>query len=390
MKKVLVTGGAGFIGNYIVNYLSKQNEYDITVLDCFSPQIHGESFLDSYLYKGIAGKVKLIKGDVRNREDLKKALEGIEYIIHLAAETGTGQSMYELNRYTDVNIMGTSNLFDIIVNEKLKIKKIILSSSRSIYGEGSYNCLSHGTVFPKSREIEDMAKGDFNNQCPICGQKVELISTDETSLISPISFYAYTKFAQEKMIEMMCPILDINYTIFRYQNVYGAGQSLNNPYTGILSIFSKLLLDDNPVNIFEDGLESRDFVHVSDVAEISCLALENDNSNSQIINIGTGENTSVIDVANILKDFYKSNSIIQISGDFRKGDIRHNRADITKLRTIFGCEPQLGFKKGISGFAKWVSDEYIRNQSDNASGNYENSINELINTGILIKGSKEL
>ena len=389
MKKVLITGGAGFIGNHIVNYLSKLNEYDITVLDCFSPQIHGESYLDSYLYKGIVGKVKLIKGDVRNREDLKKAIEGNEYIIHLAAETGTGQSMYELNRYTDVNIMGTSNLFDILSFSKSNLSKRILASSRSIYGEGSYNCPSHGTVFPKSREIEDMEKGVFFNRCPICGQKVELKSTNETSLIKPISFYAYTKFAQEQMVEMMCSILGINYTIFRYQNVYGAGQSLNNPYTGILSIFSKLLLVDKPINIFEDGLESRDFVHVSDIAKFTCLALENDHSNSQIINIGTGVNTSVIDVANILKDFYKSNSIIQISGDFRKGDIRHNRADITKLKTIFGCEPQLGFEQGISEFSKWVSDEYKQNKSDNASDNYENSIRELINTGIFIKSTKE-
>lgn len=235
MEKILVTGGSGFIGSKIIDRLNK--EYDIVVLDNFSPQIHGDNYEESFLYQNIKDKCKVIKGDVRNYEDVLLALEDVDYIIHLAAETGTGQSMYEINRYTEVNINGTSNLLEAILKNKFPIKKIILSSSRSVYGEGMYICKEHGNVVPNSRNIDDMRNNDFEVKCPVCGGKVELCNTTEECSLSPISYYAYTKLAQEKMLEVMCPTMNIPFTIFRYQNVYGAGQSLSNPYTGILSIF---------------------------------------------------------------------------------------------------------------------------------------------------------
>lgn len=383
MGKVLITGGAGFIGNAIVEKL--KNKYDIVILDNFSTQIHGENYKESYLYRNIKDKCRVIKGDVRNYEDLKLALDGIDYIIHLAAETGTGQSMYELNRYTDVNIKGTSNLFEVILKNKLPIKKIILSSSRAVYGEGMYFCKEHRIVVPKSREVVDMKDGDFEVKCPICGGKVDLRNTIEESPLTPISYYAYTKLAQEKMIEVMYPTMNIPYTIFRYQNVYGAGQSLNNPYTGILSIFSKLLLKDQKLNIFEDGKESRDFVHVTDVASITCNALENDATNYQHINVGSGENISVIEVAETLKRLYKSKSEISISGDFRKGDIRHNIGDINKAKKLCGFKPVYTFQKGMEEFTEWVKKQNKERCFEESDDLFQRSLDEMKEIGMLIQ-----
>lgn len=384
MKKILITGGAGFIGNYIVAILSGNKDYEITILDNFSKQIHGEDHTQSFLYRGVRDKATIIQGDVRNHEDIERALDGVDTVIHLAAETGTGQSMYEISRYTDVNLGGTSNLLDVIVNKKLPVKKIILASSRSVYGEGMYHCPIHGTIVPSFRETEDMANGVFYNKCPLCEGEVTLMSTTEDSPVKPISYYAYTKYAQEKMLETMCPVLGIDFTIFRFQNVYGAGQSLNNPYTGILSIFSKLFLANRPVNIFEDGLESRDFVHVSDVARATCAAISNPKTNGAIINVGTGENISVIDVANTMKKLYRSESTITISGDFRKGDIRHNKADISKMVELCGVEPIYDFERGMTEFTAWVKEELKDDLESLSEKAYLKSLDEMKETGILV------
>lgn len=386
MEKVLITGGSGFIGNSIVEEL--KNKYELIVLDNFSEQIHGNNYKESYLYKNIKDKCKVIKGDVRNYEDLRSALEKVDYVIHLAAETGTGQSMYEINKYTDVNIMGTSNLLQVILNEKLPIKKIILSSSRSVYGEGMYFCKNHKIVVPKSRKIEDMKNGDFEVKCPICGNRVDLIETKEDSELDPISYYAYTKFAQEKMLEVMGKTMKIPYTIFRYQNVYGQGQSLNNPYTGILSIFSKLLLKNNNINIFEDGNESRDFIHVSDVARATCSAIENTCTNYEKINIGSGKNISVIKIAQILKKYYGSKSEINITGDFRKGDIRHNIADISKVQSLCKFKPQYDIEKGMKEFALWVKRQNEEQNLEKSDDYFERSLYEMKENGMLIQAKE--
>lgn len=386
MKKVLITGGAGFIGNAIVKKIYK--EYEIVILDNFSPQIHGDNYEESYLYQNIKDKCTILKGDVRSRDDVAKALERVDYIIHLAAETGTGQSMYEINRYTDVNIMGTSNLFDVMLKDKLSVKKVILASSRSVYGEGMYSCKEHGVVVPRSRDIDDMKNGDFEVKCPVCAGEVVLRYTTEECPLTPISYYAYTKLAQEKMLEVMCPTIKIPYTIFRYQNVYGAGQSLSNPYTGILSIFSKMLLQNKTLNIFEDGKESRDFIHVSDVAAITCNALENEATNYQYINVGSGHKVSVMQVAETLKRLYASDSEIKISGDFRKGDIRHNIADMSKGRDLCGFLPAYTFEKGMEEFAAWVMKQDQEDKLDKDDDRFEHSLAEMKATGMLIQGEE--
>ena len=385
MKKILVTGGAGFIGAEIVNQLYSKEDWEITVLDSMSEQIHGQEWKTSYLFKKIEDKCRFIHDSVCNLSAVQNAIDGCEYIIHLAAETGTGQSMYQINKYNETNIMGLSNIFQSIslAGEKSKVKKIVLSSSRSVYGEGKYTCINCGDIFPESRDRERMLAGDFEFYCPNCGERLSLLSTPEDSEIKPASLYAYTKYAQEMMIKTMCPAFGVDYTIFRFQNVYGVGQSLKNPYTGILSVFSTLMLDNKNVNIFENGLESRDFVNVRDVARGVVDSLEKTDSNGETINLGSGVNTSVIEIANMLKKNYESTSEIRITGDFRIGDIAHNKADISKARRILNYQTTIGINEGLKEFCSWVKGQ------DKDSSGYEKSLSEMEVKGMLVRKKSE-
>lgn len=381
MKNILVTGGSGFIGAEIVNQLYSLGGYSITVLDSMTEQIHGKDWHNSYLYKTIDGKCRFIHGSVTDIDTVRDAIRDCEYILHLAAETGTGQSMYQINQYNETNVMGTSNLLQAIslAGKESKVKKIVLSSSRSVYGEGKYECPHCGLIYPDSRDKNKMLAGDFNFYCPKCGSKLTLLSTTEDSEIKPASLYAFTKFAQEKMLQTMCPALGLDYTIFRFQNVYGVGQSLKNPYTGILSVFSTLMLENKPVNIFEDGLESRDFVNVKDIAAGVIACLDNDRSNGQVMNLGSGVNTSVIEIAEILKKHYGSISEIKVSGDFRIGDIAHNKADISKAQEILDFIPTISLDDGLATFCKWV----VGQDTDNSK--YEQSLKEMEDAGMFIR-----
>ncbi|MBD3840239.1 MAG: NAD-dependent epimerase/dehydratase family protein, partial [Epsilonproteobacteria bacterium] len=342
-----------FIGSNLSLKLIEKG-YEVTVLDNLSPQIHGEY---SPLYESIKGKVNFIKGTVLSYDDWKKALDGVDVVVHLAAETGTGQSMYEIEKYTDVNIKGTSIFLDILANEKHSVKKMVIASSRSIYGEGKYDCVKCGIVYPNERKDEDMAKGDFAVKCPNCGIDVKLQATDEASKIHPSSIYGITKQVQEQMFLVMGKSLNIPAVAFRYQNVYGAGQSLSNPYTGILSIFSTRIKNGNDINIFEDGLESRDFVYVDDVVEATILGIEKDEANYEVFNVGLGQAIDVNTVASTLVKAYDSNSKITISGNYRLGDIRGNYADLTKIKAKLGFEPKVSFEEGIRRFTSWVNSQ---------------------------------
>lgn len=381
MRNILITGGSGFIGAEIVNQLHNTGEYNITVLDSMTEQIHGKDWQNSYLYKSIEGKCKFVRGSVSDLQTMVDVVKNSEVVIHLAAETGTGQSMYQINQYNETNIMGTSNLFQAIsmLGKNNTVKKIILSSSRSVYGEGKYACPNCGIMYPNNREKKKMLAGDFHFYCPKCGEKMSLLSTNEDSEIKPASLYAYTKYAQEMMLRTMCPAMGIDYTIFRFQNVYGVGQSLKNPYTGILSVFSTLMLENKPVNIFEDGHESRDFINVKDVARGVIDSIKEPRSNGETINLGSGINTSVIEIAKILKKYYKSESIIRITGDFRIGDIAHNKADISKAESILNFKPTILLDEGLKFFCSWV-----KNQDKDNSG-YERSLSEMERVGMFIR-----
>lgn len=375
LSNILITGGAGFIGSHVAQKLLARGRR-VTVLDNLSEQIHGKYPENSALYNSIKGDVNFIRGSVTSRDDWRKALEGNDCVIHLAAETGTGQSMYEISKYCGTNIGGTALLLDILANERHSVKKVVVAESRAIYGEGAYNCAACGMVFPAPRTEKNMAAGDFGIKCPICGADAEPVKTGEGSLIHPTSVYGITKQTQGELVHVVCRALGIPSVSLRYQNVYGPGQSLKNPYTGILSIFSNALRQNHDINIFEDGTESRDFIFIDDAADSTVLAAENDGCAYQAFNIGTGVSVDVMTVAGLLRDFYRSESKINVSGNFRIGDIRHNYADISKARKMLGFEPKVPFKEGLKKFCEWVLTQPLEED------NYKNSLDEMRKKGL--------
>lgn len=377
MKHVLITGGAGFIGSNVALKLIEKG-IKVTILDNLSPQIHGENpDMTSPLYGSIKGKVRFIKGSVTSREDWKKALTGVDVVLHLAAETGTGQSMYEIEKYVNVNIGGTAILLDILANNNTNVKRVVVAESRAIYGEGRYwSDEKNSYVYPEERSDESMSKGDFEVKYSGCTSPLKLVSTTEDSKIHPGSVYGITKQVQGQLVHLVCQSIGIESVSFRYQNVYGPGQSLSNPYTGILSIFSTRIKNGNGINIFEDGLETRDFVYIEDIVEATILGLTVPGVSGNAFNIGTGVATNVLTVANTLKKYYGIDVPVTISGNYRLGDIRHNYADISKARTLLGFEPKWTFDKGIEQFCKWVDTQPIHEDK------YDSSIEEMRNKGL--------
>jgi len=372
--QIVITGGAGFIGTKLARGALAQG-HEVVILDNFSPQIHGSQ---QDLPLDLRSQVGLVRGDVRNRDDLKRALIGADSVVHLAAETGTGQSMYEVSRYSEVNIQGTSLLMDLLVNDRsLAIHKVVVASSRAIYGEGRYHCMNHGAVYPKARRQETMAAGQFEPECPVCGEPCRVEATPETSPLSPSSFYGLTKQVQEQTVLMMSEAIGMDAIALRYQNVYGPGQSLRNPYTGILAIFSGLARRSEKIRIFEDGLESRDFVYIDDVVDATLRALDPSVHGAHAINVGFGEATSVVAVVNEITKFFGSNSAVEVTGEFRIGDIRHNFADVAVLKMVLNYVPIVPFVEGIQHFLAWAAEE------PNQAAGYEQSLAELRQRGLM-------
>ena len=359
MKNILITGGAGFIGSNLALALLKKG-HKITVLDNLSPQIHGKNpDQASHLYNSIKEKVTFIKGTVTSRTDWKKAIANQDVIVHFAAETGTGQSMYCIEKYTEVNIQGTAIMLDILANQEHQVKKVVIASSRSIYGEGKYIHPELGAVYPKHRMEKDMLAEDF--EVKYNGfSNLELVATDEESEIHPSSVYGITKQNQEQMIMTVCPTIGIAPVAFRYQNVYGPGQSLSNPYTGILSIFSTQIRNQNGIQIFEDGKETRDFVFIDDVVNATILGIEKEEANGEVFNVGTGVAIDVLTVANSLIKAYNIEVPVNVTGRFRLGDIRHNYADMSKIAKLLGFAPRVYFEEGIRKFSSWVLEQEIQ------------------------------
>lgn len=375
-KNVLVTGGAGFIGSNLALKLIAKG-YAVTVLDSLSKQVHGDNpEKTSPLYLSIKDKVKFINGSVTSREDWMKALANQDAVVHLAAETGTGQSMYEIEKYVNTNIGGTALLLDILTNTKHSVKRVLVAESRAIYGEGKYQCEKCGNVYPMDRKDFDMSKGDFECHCPKCDGKVKLVGTTEDSAIHPSSVYGVTKQVQGQLVHLVCPTIGVESVSFRYQNVYGPGQSLSNPYTGILSIFSTRIKNHNAINIFEDGMETRDFVYIEDVVDATILGLETPEANGHVFNVGTGVATDVLTVAKTLCKKYGIDVPITVSGNYRLGDIRHNFADITSAQKILGYQPKWSFTNGIEKFVQWVNNQEVQEDC------YEKSIEEMKQKGL--------
>jgi dTDP-L-rhamnose 4-epimerase len=353
MHKILISGGLGFIGLEVARLLAEQ-KHSVLLFDNLSPQIHGAVPGLASLSLLRNAHVEVLRGDVSKPSEWAAALHDVQAVVHLAAETGTAQSMYEISRYTATNVGGTAALLDHLANHKHMVRKIILASSRAVYGEGAYACPHCGLVYPPARSEEMFRLGNWQPRCPMCQSALAATATPEEARTAPASIYAATKLAQEDLVRVAAAALGIPAVIFRFQNVYGEGQSLKNPYTGILSVFSNQLRLGKTIHLYEDGQESRDFVHVSDVARAVQLGLDSDRADGATLNVGSGQSTSVGQVALLLRERFGTKTNPLISGQYRMGDIRHGFADMTAIRARLRFAPEIPLEEGLTRFVAWV------------------------------------
>ncbi len=344
--KILVTGGAGFIGSHLVDALVLEG-HQVIVLDNFDPQVH-EGKKPDYLNP----KVEYVEGDVRDREALRKVLKGVDLVYHEAAAVGVGQSMYEIEKYVSANCLGTSILLDVIVNDKIPLKKFIVASSMSIYGEGQYRTEDGRAIYPTLREEAQMAAGDWEMRDPDTGKLAKQDLTPESKPLMPTSVYAVSKRDQEELCLSVGRSYKIPTVALRYFNVYGPRQALSNPYTGVCAIFSARIKNGNSPLVYEDGAQTRDFVNVQDIVQANLIAMKNPGADYQALNVGTGQATSIAQIGVILAELYGADVKPQIAEQFRAGDIRHCVADASKL-TALGFKPTTTLKEGLENLVKW-------------------------------------
>lgn len=369
-KSILVTGGAGFIGSFLVDELVKKGHI-VRIFDNLEKQVHNGKKL-SY----INNKAQFIKGDVRNRSSLLKALKGIDAVYHLAAAVGVAQSNYEIKKYVDVNTGGTANLLDILVNEKHSVKKLITISSMTGFGEGNYECTKCGIVRPPLRQEKQLLKKDWNIYCTNCHKIVNPVPTEDDAKEYPSSIYAITKKSQQDMVLLNASLYNFPTVVLRGFNVYGPRQSLSNPYTGVSAIFISRLKNNREAICYEDGSQSRDFVSVHDVVRAFILALEKDEANGHVINIGSGIPTSIKEIAIIIAKTLEKENLVKISGEYRKNDTKHCYANISKAKKILGWKPKISLKKGFEELVKW-------GEKEKAVDTFSEAENELKKKGLL-------
>ncbi len=347
MKTCLVTGGAGFIGSFLVDELV-QRGHRVRIYDNLTPQVHPNSIMPDYINQD----AEFIHGDVRDYDSLKQALDSVDVVFHEAAAVGVGQSQYQVKHYVDVNIGGTANLLDILANEKTEVSKLIVAASMSSYGEGQYACDACGDVMPPLRSAKHMEQQDWEMHCPHCQAIVRAVPTSESKLLECNSIYAITKKVQEEMVLNIGMTYGIPAVALRYFNVYGPRQSLSNPYTGVAAIFLSRIKNDHAPVIFEDGRQTRDFVSVHDIVRANLLAMEHE-ALSGVYNIGNGVPRPIADIAETLISLYGKTLKPEITLSFRKGDIRHCVADITKAANQLGYAPQVAFEDGMQELLRW-------------------------------------
>lgn len=362
---ILVTGGAGFIGSHLVDALVAAG-HRVRVLDLLVSQVH-EGNPPQYLHP----EAEFIRGDVCDTGVLIQALDGIDAVYHEAAEVGVGQSMYEMQRYVRANDLGTAALLETLVERRPAIRKLIVASSMSIYGEGAYTCLNCGTVSPQLRPTQQLLERRWELECSRCGSGLSPRPTPEDKALFPTSVYAITKQDQEQFCLVVGRAYGIPTVALRYFNVYGPRQALSNPYTGVCAIFSSRLLNDQPPVIFEDGGQTRDFVHVSDIVQANLLALESDRADYQALNVGTGVATSINKITGLLSDGLGKKLQPEIVGKYREGDIRHCIADISRARELLGYSPRVTMEIGIPELLEWVKGQRATDQVAQATAELE-------------------
>jgi len=384
-EHVLVTGGAGFIGSHLTDALLAAG-HEVRIFDNLEPQVHGKLAESKTRPDYLDPAAEFVLGDIRDSEGISRALEGIDVVFHLAALVGVGQSMYEIARYTQGNTFGAAVLLQAVVNARNHPRKLVVASSMSIYGEGSYFCQEHGTVYPKLRSISQLQSQEWEMRCPqqACRQSVSPCPTSEEKPLYPTSIYAINKRDHEEMFMAVGQAYNIPTVALRYFNTYGSRQALSNPYTGVAAIFSSRLINRNPPVIFEDGGQLRDFVHVSDIAQANLLVMQDPRADFQVFNAGTGRALSIQQVAQaLLSHFEKSVPELdmkslspEITQQFRAGDIRHCFGDISRLVSL-GYQPRVTFEQGVDELIGWV-------ESQTSTDHFEAARTELKERGLAV------
>ncbi len=366
---ILVTGGAGFIGSHLVDELINLG-HSVTIIDNLDPQVHPGRQRPKYL--NVAAD--FIQADIREPGVLESAIRRASIIFHLAASTAVGQSAEQINDYISNNIQATGILWDRLVHTKHSVGKVVLASSRAVYGEGLYRCRGCEEQFVAMPRLEsDLKNGVWEVRCPACSDFAKPLAAHEQIPPSPASIYAVTKYTQEQISLCCARALDLPVVVLRFSNVYGDRQSMSNPYVGISSIFAANVINHRPVEIYEDGLESRDFVYVKDVVQACLLALQNSEADNQIFNVGGGQVVSIMDVARAIVKKLDGTTEPKIVSKYRVGDIRHLWLDISKIKNMLGYEPAYSFDRGIECLIDWVrtekpSDYYPQGKSRDTDG----------------------
>ncbi len=359
--KVLVTGGAGFIGSHIVDALV-EGGHDVRIFDNLEFQVHRGKAPD-YLNR----QAEFVRGDVVRMDEFRAALADVDVVFHEAARVGVGQSMYEISSYVSTNILGTANLLNILANENHDVKKVVVTASMSSYGEGAYSCQSCGPVFPSLRAESQMRSGKWEPSCPKCGSQLKPVPTSESKPLELNSIYSISKAAQESAVLCVGKAYGIPSVALRYFNVYGPRQSLSNPYTGVAAIFMSRIKNNNPPIIFEDGLQTRDFISVHDVVAASILAMKSESADYEAFNVGTGKPVTIRGVAEAIAKVFGSSVRPNIAGQFRKGDVRHCFADITKIKSRLGFSPKVSFEDGMKELISWAGNAEAVDMVDEAT-----------------------
>jgi dTDP-L-rhamnose 4-epimerase len=350
-QRVLITGGAGFVGSHLADALARDG-HEVTLFDNLEAQVHGDGARRP-AYLEPAHRLEI--GDVRDMDVLAPLVRQAEVVFHLAAMVGVGQSMYQVRRYTDVNAMGMATLLEVLAAERGRVRKLLVASSMSIYGEGAYHCPSCGPLAPRLRPLEQLKAGQWEVRCPRCDAELRPAPTAEDKPLFPSSIYAINKRDHEEMAIAFGQAYDLPAVALRFFNIYGSRQALNNPYTGVAAIFSGRMLSGQTPVIYEDGQQLRDFVHVSDVVQACCLAMNSTAADYQVLNVGTGQPISVLQVGELLAQELGWRGGFRILGKFRAGDIRHCFADTTRIRELLGYQSRYRFQDGVRELVSWVA-----------------------------------
>jgi len=365
--KVLVTGGAGFIGSHVVDRLVHEGR-TVVVLDNLDPQVHGaEAVAPSWLQRHIdVGAVQFHRGDIREREEVETALADVDSVVHLAAAVGVGQSMYEPDYYTSVNDHGQGVLMAAMVADPGRYRRFVVASSMSIYGEGAYACEEHGLVFPGIRSASQLEAGDWEPVCPTCAGSLDVARTAESKPAEATSVYAITKKTQEELALCVGEAYDIPTIALRFFNTYGSRQALSNPYTGVAAIFLGRLMNRRPPLVFEDGEQTRDLIHVSDVAASVLRAVDAEIERSRAYNVCTGKPISVLDVGRTLARRLGLDIQPEVVGRSRTGDIRHCIGDPTMAQREIGFEATTGLEEGLDELIGWSEGQIAEDRVDDS------------------------